>query len=85
MAGGHREDLRYGTTQGATAGVRTKILNRYVDRVQHLANVDPRVCDRFVDVLALTAQPQSLFLPEVLWRAATTRTRPATGPDDLVP
>jgi 2-polyprenyl-6-methoxyphenol hydroxylase-like FAD-dependent oxidoreductase len=79
------EDLRYGTTQGATAGIRTKILNRYVDRVQHLANVDPRVCDRFVDVLALTAQPQSLFLPEVLWRAATTRTRPATGPDDLIP
>ncbi|GAA0565584.1 FAD-dependent oxidoreductase [Actinomadura livida] len=79
------EDLRYSTTQGATAGLQTRILNRYVDRVQHLANVDPRVCDRFVDVLALTAQPQSLFLPGVLWRAATTRTRQPTGPDDLIP
>ncbi|WP_141576655.1 NAD(P)/FAD-dependent oxidoreductase [Actinomadura sp. WMMA1423] len=79
------EDLRYGTTKGASAGVRTRILNRYVDRVQALANVDPRVCDRFVDVLALTAPPESLFLPEVLWRAVTKRTPQPTGPDDLAP
>jgi 2-polyprenyl-6-methoxyphenol hydroxylase-like FAD-dependent oxidoreductase len=79
------EDLRYSTTKGATAGVQTRILNRYVDRVQALANVDPRVCDRFIDVLALVAQPQSLFLPDVLWRAATVRTRPPSGPEDLLP
>ncbi|MFD0687294.1 FAD-dependent oxidoreductase [Actinomadura fibrosa] len=79
------EDLRYSTTKGGTAGVQTRVLNRYVDRVQALANVDPRVCGRFVDVLGLTAQPQSLFLPDVLWRAATARTRQPAGPADLAP
>ncbi|MFG2004462.1 FAD-dependent oxidoreductase [Spirillospora sp. NPDC048911] len=79
------EDLRYDTTQGASAGLQTRILNRYVDRVQALANVDQRVCDRLISVLSLHAQPQSLFMPDVLWRAATMRARQPAGPDALSP
>ena len=77
------EDLRYDTTVGPPVGPSTRILNRYVDRIVAVANVDPAVCTRLVEVLALTAEPQSLFRPEVLWRAATTRTRQPAGPDDL--
>ncbi|GLZ09421.1 hypothetical protein Acsp03_68870 [Actinomadura sp. NBRC 104412] len=77
------EDLRYGTTKGQKATVRTRVINRYVERVVALANVDPRVCARMVNVLGLTAPPESLFLPDVLWRAATKRARQPSGPDDL--
>jgi hypothetical protein len=77
------EDLRYSTTKGQKATARTRILNRYVSRVIALANVDPRVCARMVNVLGLSAPPETLFLPDVLWRAATIRTPQPTGPDDL--
>jgi 2-polyprenyl-6-methoxyphenol hydroxylase-like FAD-dependent oxidoreductase len=77
------EDLRYDTTEGASAALHTRILNRYVDRIVAVANVDPKVCARLVNVLALTAAPQSLFRPEVLWRAAITRARQPAGPADL--
>ncbi|MEU5879205.1 FAD-dependent monooxygenase [Spirillospora sp. NPDC047279] len=79
------EDLRYDTTEGGSAGLQTRILNRYVDRVQALANVDQRVCDRLISVLSLHAQPQSLFMPDVVWRAATMRVRQPAGPDALSP
>jgi flavin-dependent dehydrogenase len=76
------EDLRYPTTKGASAGISPRVLNRYVARVVKVANVDHRVCTRMVNVLALTAPPQSLFKPDVVWRAATTRVRPLAAPDE---
>ncbi|MFB4313781.1 NAD(P)/FAD-dependent oxidoreductase [Actinomadura sp. 21ATH] len=78
------EDLRYATTRGAEAGLRTRAVNAYVARVVRLANVDRRACERMVGVLGLTAPPQSLFMPDVLWRAATRRVRPLDDPGERV-
>jgi hypothetical protein len=34
-----------------------------------------------IAALALTAEPRSLFRPDVLWRVATSRARQLDGPD----
>jgi flavin-dependent dehydrogenase len=83
------EDLRYAETEGSPVRLRTRVVNRYVSRVVAAADVDPRVCARLLDVLALRSAPPSLFRPAVLTRVLTSRTpaepfRPAplgpTGP-----
>ncbi|GAA2453726.1 hypothetical protein GCM10010191_85570 [Actinomadura vinacea] len=76
------EDMRYPTTKGASAGISTRVINRYVARVVKVANLDQHVCMRMVNVLALIAPPQSLFMPDVLWRSATVRARPLDGPGE---
>jgi 2-polyprenyl-6-methoxyphenol hydroxylase-like FAD-dependent oxidoreductase len=69
------EDLRYAETEAAPVGLRTRIINAYVDEVVATANVDRRVCERLVHVLALMAAPTSLFAPAVLARVAGNRVR----------
>jgi 2-polyprenyl-6-methoxyphenol hydroxylase-like FAD-dependent oxidoreductase len=68
------EDLRYHETEAAPVGLRTRLINAYVDRVVAAANVDRRVCSSLLDVLALTSAPASLFSPGTLARAAANRT-----------
>jgi hypothetical protein len=70
------EDLRYRETEAAPAGMRTRLINAYVDRVVATANVDRRVCSSLLDVLALTSPPTSLFSPAVLARVTANRLRP---------
>lgn len=79
------EDLRYRETEGSPVRLRTKLTNRYVDRVVAVANVDRDVCRSLLDVLALTTTPYALFKPATLTRVLTTRAHQPTGPDDLLP
>jgi flavin-dependent dehydrogenase len=65
------EDLRYRETDAAPAGLRTRLINAYVDRVVAAANVDRHVCARLLDVLSLTSAPTTLFAPSVLARVLT--------------
>lgn len=74
------EDLRYRETVAARVGVSTRVINAYVDRLSAAANVDRRVCERLVGVLALTASPVSLFAPPVMARVALNRLRPSHRP-----
>jgi 2-polyprenyl-6-methoxyphenol hydroxylase-like FAD-dependent oxidoreductase len=76
------EDLRYRTTTGQSPTWRTRLLNRYVNRVNALANIDERMCDRMMRVLTLNAPPEALFHPAVLWLAATVRDRQPSTPDE---
>ncbi|MCO5993606.1 NAD(P)/FAD-dependent oxidoreductase [Actinoallomurus rhizosphaericola] len=69
------EDLRYRETEAAPVRLRTRVINAYVDEVVATANVDRRVCERLVHVLALMAAPTSLFAPGVLARVAAHRIR----------
>ncbi|MCO5970697.1 NAD(P)/FAD-dependent oxidoreductase [Actinoallomurus soli] len=69
------EDLRYRETEAAPVRLRTRVINAYVDEVVATANVDRRVCERLVHVLALMAAPTSLFAPAVLARVAAHRVR----------
>ncbi|MCW2948956.1 MAG: binding domain [Actinoallomurus sp.] len=70
------EDLRYRETEAAPAGLRTRLINAYVDRVVATANADRRVCSSLLDVLALSSAPASLFSPAVLARVTANRIRP---------
>lgn len=72
------EDLRYRETEAAPVRLRTRLINAYVDEVVATANIDRRVCERLVHVLALMAAPTSLFAPGVLARVATRRVRRPT-------
>ncbi len=74
------EDLRYRETEAARAGLRTRLVNAYVDRVVAAANVDRSVCAGLLDVLALKSAPVSLFSPTILARIATNRSRPPVRP-----
>jgi 2-polyprenyl-6-methoxyphenol hydroxylase-like FAD-dependent oxidoreductase len=77
------EDLRYRETEAAPVRLRTRLINAYVDEVVATANVDRRVCERLVHVLALMTAPTSLFAPNVLARVAAHRVRrpaPVTMP-----
>lgn len=69
------EDLRYRETESAPVGLRTRLINAYVDRVVAAANSDRRVCSGLLDVLALRSAPVSLFAPAVLARIAANRIR----------
>lgn len=81
------EDFRYEETEGASAKIYNRIINRYVDRVVAAANVDPLVCAALLDVLALKSNPPSLFRPAILRRTLFSLAlhRQPAGPHDLLP
>jgi 2-polyprenyl-6-methoxyphenol hydroxylase-like FAD-dependent oxidoreductase len=60
------EDLRYPTTEGARPGVVTRLLHRYLDRVNLAATDNVGVNRAFGQVLNLLAPPSTLFRPNVL-------------------
>jgi 2-polyprenyl-6-methoxyphenol hydroxylase-like FAD-dependent oxidoreductase len=60
------EDLRYPTTEGARPGIVTRLLHRYLDRVNLAATHNARVNQAFGQVLNLLAPPSTLFRPKVL-------------------
>lgn len=62
-----REDLRYPTTTGASAGPATRLTHRWLDRVTSAAGTDPVVNAALIDVLALLAPPTVLFRPSLAW------------------
>jgi 2-polyprenyl-6-methoxyphenol hydroxylase-like FAD-dependent oxidoreductase len=72
------EDLRYPTTEGARPGMVTRLLHRYLDRVNRAATHDAGVNQAFGQVLNLLAPPSTLFRPSVMLPALLA----ATGLDD---
>jgi 2-polyprenyl-6-methoxyphenol hydroxylase-like FAD-dependent oxidoreductase len=77
------EDLRYPTTVGATPGVVTRLLHRYLDRVNLAATSNVGVNRAFGQVLNLLAPPSILFRPNVLLPALFAA--PDSGEDGAPP
>jgi hypothetical protein len=74
------EDRRYAETKGPPLRPWTRAGNWYVGHVLAAANVDERVCARFLDVLGLRSAPPTLFLPPVLARVIIAAAGSATVP-----
>jgi 2-polyprenyl-6-methoxyphenol hydroxylase-like FAD-dependent oxidoreductase len=72
------EDLRYPTTEGARPGLATRLLQRYLDRVNMAATHHVGVNQAFGQVLNLLAPPRTLFRPDVMLPALLA----ARGSDD---
>ncbi|MGY1593821.1 FAD-dependent oxidoreductase [Geodermatophilus sp. SYSU D00708] len=68
------EDLRFPTTTGAKAGLATRAMHRYLDRVETAATRDPAITEVYTRALGMLEGPTALFRPYVL--AAALRTRP---------
>ncbi|HEX3150913.1 MAG TPA: FAD-dependent monooxygenase [Gemmataceae bacterium] len=64
------EDYRYAEVEGPAAGLSTRLLHRYLDRVTRLATKSAKVRLRLLEVLQLTRSPTSLFNIGVAARAA---------------
>jgi 2-polyprenyl-6-methoxyphenol hydroxylase-like FAD-dependent oxidoreductase len=63
------EDLRYPTTEGARPGLVTRLMHRYLDRVNLAATHHVGVNRAFGQVLNLLAPPSTLFRPSVVFPA----------------
>jgi 2-polyprenyl-6-methoxyphenol hydroxylase-like FAD-dependent oxidoreductase len=77
------EDMRYPTTEGARPGFVTRLLHRYLDRVNLAATSNVAVNQAFGQVLNLLAPPSSLFRPKVMVPALFTARD--TGDDGVPP
>jgi pimeloyl-ACP methyl ester carboxylesterase/2-polyprenyl-6-methoxyphenol hydroxylase-like FAD-dependent oxidoreductase len=62
------EDFRYPTTAGGRPNAVTRLMHRYVDRVNATATTDRVVAHAFNTVLQMVARPTALFHPEVVVR-----------------
>ena len=60
------EDLRYPDVVGKRAPG-SRLINRYLESVHHVAGIDETVCRKFFDVLSLLASPMSLLKPAFMW------------------
>ncbi|MBI2761842.1 MAG: FAD-dependent monooxygenase [Chloroflexi bacterium] len=60
------EDLRYPTTEGGKAGLVTRVMHRYFDRLIGVAGGNERVNAAFGDVVNMTRPATSLFRPSIL-------------------
>jgi len=84
------EDFRWPTTEGGRPGWPTRLMHRYLDRVNALLGESAPVKRTFVEVLHLVAPPIALFGPGVLLpvlaRAGRARLgrhpAPSSAPDD---
>lgn len=70
------EDMRYDGVDGPPLSRVTRMLNRYVAKVDVTANVNEYVCVRLVGVLTMAAPLRSLFRPGVMTRVLLHRPRP---------
>jgi pimeloyl-ACP methyl ester carboxylesterase/2-polyprenyl-6-methoxyphenol hydroxylase-like FAD-dependent oxidoreductase len=76
------EDFRYPTTEGGRPNVATRLMHRYLDRVNATSTTDPVVARAFNNVVQMVAQPTLLFHPEVVVR---TLRGPGRAPSDADP
>jgi 2-polyprenyl-6-methoxyphenol hydroxylase-like FAD-dependent oxidoreductase len=58
----------------------TRLMNKYVDRVQAAAETDTIIAKRFMRVAGFHDSPASLMLPSVVLRVAATNRRQARAP-----
>jgi pimeloyl-ACP methyl ester carboxylesterase/2-polyprenyl-6-methoxyphenol hydroxylase-like FAD-dependent oxidoreductase len=76
------EDFRYPTTDGGRPNAVTRLMHRYLDRVNATATTDPVVSRAFSNVVQMVARPTLLFHPEVVVR---TIRGPGRAPNDADP
>jgi pimeloyl-ACP methyl ester carboxylesterase/2-polyprenyl-6-methoxyphenol hydroxylase-like FAD-dependent oxidoreductase len=76
------EDFRYPTTEGGRPNVATRLMHRYLDRINATSTTDPVVAAAFNNVVQMVARPTLLFHPEVVVR---TLRGPGTAPSDADP
>jgi 2-polyprenyl-6-methoxyphenol hydroxylase-like FAD-dependent oxidoreductase len=79
------EDLRYPTTSGARARLRTRLQHRYLDRVLDVALENARVNLASQRVLHMLAPPASLLHPAVAIPALRGRRQPALVAPPVAP
>jgi 2-polyprenyl-6-methoxyphenol hydroxylase-like FAD-dependent oxidoreductase len=72
------EDLRYPQVAGERPRLHG-VVNRYLERVHHVASLDPVVCGRFFEVANLLAPPPVLMSPAIARRVLLGR-RPRARP-----
>jgi hypothetical protein len=53
----------------------TRLVNRYVDRIQAAAEIDPVVASNFLKVAGFSKPPASLMYPSMMLRVAATNWR----------
>ena len=70
------EDLRFPRTTGGTAGLATRALHRYLDRLDVATTRDPAVTEVYTRAIGMLERPTALFRPHVL--AAALRSRPGS-------
>ncbi|HUS16047.1 MAG TPA: hypothetical protein VM536_13695 [Chloroflexia bacterium] len=73
-------DHRCRATEGGHAGLITRVLNGYLDKVMAAATIDPEVNRTLVKAMQLAAPPTALFHPRVLLPALRGPARAATAP-----
>jgi len=69
------EDLRYRSTEGARADVRTRLMHRYMDAVGRLTTRDAAVRLRLLRAFHMIAAPETLFSPAMMWSVFKGRRR----------
>jgi 2-polyprenyl-6-methoxyphenol hydroxylase-like FAD-dependent oxidoreductase len=75
------EDLRYPWTRGAPAGMKVRMLHRYMSHVVAAGNDDPATCRTIFRVFSMTAPPNALLSPSAVARVLARwhlPTRPLT-------
>jgi 2-polyprenyl-6-methoxyphenol hydroxylase-like FAD-dependent oxidoreductase len=77
------EDLRYPQIEGKRPPL-AGLLNRYLERVHHVATFDAEVCRRFFHVTNLRAPPSSLLTPATMRRVLLAR-KPAPSTAHTTP
>jgi 2-polyprenyl-6-methoxyphenol hydroxylase-like FAD-dependent oxidoreductase len=66
-------DLRFSSVTGARAGLVTRFMHAYIDRVLRLSTADPWARRRFLEVQGMTRELSAVLRPDVLWRIACNR------------
>ncbi len=75
------QDFRYDTTRHEPAGWRTRLMQRYLDRLVAHTPHDPAVRRRLLEVFHMIAPPAALFRPDMLARALR---RPGARPAQAI-
>jgi hypothetical protein len=60
-------DLRF-SSAGVGAGLVTRVMHAYVDRVLRLGTVDPWARRRFLEVQGMMREVSAILRPDMLWR-----------------
>jgi 2-polyprenyl-6-methoxyphenol hydroxylase-like FAD-dependent oxidoreductase len=76
-------DFRWPTTVGGTPDRLTRLMHRYMDRVQEIAAEHVGVLKTFQEVLQMVAPPAALFRPEILGRVLARAALPGPATPTL--
>ncbi len=70
-------DLRFESVEGGKAGIGTRLMHRYLDRLLRLGTVDPKARLCFLEVQGMLREASAILRPKMLWRVLTSVAGPA--------